>query len=377
MYMKQPLPPMGWNSYCTVNCDPTEDLILEHAEILVSSGLRDCGYIYVNIDDGWAEKERDVNGRIVARSDRFPHGMKYLTDRLHSMGLKAGIYLGCGLTTWHGDAGSLGHEFEDARTVAEMGFDYLKYDRHPCGDDPVRDTVEEYVKMGMAVKNCGREMVYNLCEHGTTNPWLWAYGVGQLWRTGFDVRDVWDGDCGIMTIVDKINGPIFSSAGVSHYNDPDMLVVGMHCQNDWMGAGCSDIEYRSIFSLWCMMSAPLLIGLDLRRMDETAKTILTNKYLISIDQDSLCMQGRVVRREESKFDIWVKPLSGVRWAVGLLNRTSEAETLSFSAEDMGLTNNIKGNLLDVWTGEVLRFDGGFSAETHGHEMKVYIFEPIF
>ena len=126
-----------------------------------------------------------------------------------------------------------------------------------------------------------------------------------------------------------------------------------------------------------MMSAPLLIGLDLRRMDETAKTILTNKYLISIDQDSLCMQGRVVRREESKFDIWVKPLSGVRWAVGLLNRTSEAETLSFSAEDMGLTNNIKGNLLDVWTGEVLRFDGGFSAETHGHEMKVYIFEPIF
>ncbi|PWM44942.1 MAG: alpha-galactosidase [Clostridiales bacterium] len=375
--IKQQLPPMGWNSYCTVNCDPTEELILEHANLMASNGLRDAGYVYVNIDDGWMEQERDKSGKLVTRADRFPHGMKYLTDKIHSLGMKAGIYLGCGVTTWHEDAGSLGYEFEDAKTIAEMGFDYLKYDRHPKEGDPVRDTIEEYVKMGVALENCGRDIVYNLCEHGTTKPWLWAYGVGQLWRTGFDVRDIWDGANGLMTIVDKINQPISAYAGVSHYNDPDMLVVGMHCQNDWMGAGCSDLEYRSIFALWCMMAAPLLIGLDIRRMDHTAKSILTNKHLIAVNQDTLCMQGRVVRSIEGKFDIWVKPLSNVRWAVGLFNRATDATAISFTAEDLGMTKNIKGSLLDVWTEKTYDLEGEFSTVVEGHEMKTYIFEPKF
>ena len=138
-----PLPPMGWNSYCTVNCDPSEKLLLDAADALCDLGLRDAGYVYVNLDDGWLEKERNANGEIVSRDAIFPHGMKYVTDYIHSKGLKAGTYLGCGFTTWNGDAGSLGHEYEDARKIAEWGFDYLKYDRHPVESDPPRDTMSE------------------------------------------------------------------------------------------------------------------------------------------------------------------------------------------------------------------------------------------
>ena len=158
-----PLPPMGWNSYCTVNCDPSEKLLLDAADALCDLGLRDAGYVYVNLDDGWLEKERNANGEIVSRDAIFPHGMKYVTDYIHSKGLKAGTYLGCGFTTWNGDAGSLGHEYEDARKIAEWGFDYLKYDRHPVESDPPRDTMSEYLKMGMAIRDCGRDIVYNLC----------------------------------------------------------------------------------------------------------------------------------------------------------------------------------------------------------------------
>lgn len=375
-------PPMGWNSYCSFECTPTEKCILESADALVETGLRDAGYVYLNIDDGWMCPERDAEGKLMARPALFPSGMKYVTDYIHAKGLKAGIYLGCGLTTWHGDAGTLGHEIEDAQSIADWGFDYLKYDKHFTEPDPPRDLQAEYIRMALALDKSGRDIIFNMCEHGSSAPWEWASGVGQLWRTGEDVRDSWnikfdDGVSCLREIVSD-NAALYPYSGVGHFNDPDMLVVGMHRQNDWMGPGCTDIEYMSHFALWCMLAAPLLIGCDIRRLTDTAKKILTNSEMIAINQDPLCVQGRIVRSEEGQFEIWVRPLSHVRWAVGMLNLSDAPRELSFTSEDLRLSPNVKASLRDIWTGESLgEFRGNeYAAATAPHEMKMIMFSPI-
>ena len=375
---------MGWNSYCTVNCDPTEEIMLRSAELLVDLGLRDAGYHYVNLDDGWLRPERAPDGTLQPRLDIFPHGMKYLTDRIHSLGLKAGIYLGCGLTTWNGDAGSLGHEFEDARAIADWGFDYLKYDRHPTKDDPPRDTVTEYIKMGLALKTCGREIVYNLCEHGTTQPWRWAAPVGQLWRTGKDIRDNWrqcenpTAGLGNLDMLDLVVADVARYGHSGGFNDPDMLITGMNEQNDWMGNGCTTEEYRSVFALWSMLAAPLLIGADLRKIDSVGLSILKTPGIIAIDQDPLCIPAERVASDPEGRDLWTRPLSDFRWAVALTNRGAERKELGFTWEDVGLSRALPVKLTDAWTGEVVAkipTAGEFSAPVARHDTAVYILEP--
>lgn len=383
--VKCPLPPMGWNSYCTVNCDPTEEIMLSAADLLVDLGLADAGYVYVNLDDGWLKKERDAEGRLMHRDDIFPHGMKYLTNYIHAKGLKAGTYLGCGLTTWNGDAGSLGHEFEDARYVAECGFDYLKYDRHPTQEDPPRDTVSEYIKMGLAVKECGRDIVYNLCEHGTTSPWLWASPVGQLWRTGKDIRDNWryaedpERGYGVLDIIDFLVADISPYGHSGGFNDPDMIVCGMREQNDWMGGGCTTEEYRSVMAIWSMLAAPLLIGADLRKIDKAGLDILKNPGIIAIDQDPLCVPARRVYHDIGGHDIWVRPLNDFKWAVAVTNRTGDAGTFGFTLEDVSLSKEVPMKATDAWTGEVVAHirNGEYSQKIARHDTAVIILEPEF
>ncbi len=380
-------PPMGWNSYCTCDCDPSEEIMLVSADLLVDLGLAEAGYVYVNLDDGWLKTDRDKNGRLQYRDDIFPRGMKFLTDYIHSKGLKAGTYLGCGTTTWHGDAGSLMHEFEDAKSIAEWGFDYLKYDRHPGEDDPCTDIVSNYTRMGLAVKECGRDMVYNLCEHGTSEPWLWARPVGSLWRTGKDIRDNWkyaerpDAGLGVMDMLDMVVVEAAKYAHSGGYNDPDMLIVGMGNQNDWMGTGCTTEEYRSVMALWCMLSSPLLIGTDLRNFaagkNLDGLEILKNRGMIAIDQDPLCIPARRVYHDQAAYDVWFKPMDDFKWAVAVTNRSAEACDIEFNFEQLGLSNEFHAKLTDAWTGDVVaeKVKGAYCTHIASHDTAVFILEP--
>lgn len=394
--LSQPAPPMGWNSYCTMNCDPTEKDVLEIARCMADNGYLKAGYNYINIDDGWLEKERDELGQLVARKDKFPRGMSFLTSRLHALGFKAGIYLGCGETTWHGDAGTLGHEFSDAKQIADWGFDYLKYDYHPAEGDPERNFIREYTKMGAALRASGRKIFYNLCEHGRSKPWLWAHGVGPMWRIGLDIRDQFDGKCGLWSVTDAMEKgmqPIADYARPGNYNDPDFLVCGMRHANDWMGPGCTDIEYRSNFGMWCFTAAPLMIGGDPRKLDATAKVILTHKGYIALDQDPLCVQGRCYKKygfdgkeysSTNGYEVWRRELSSLRWAVALFNRSSEKKELSFTYRDIELEADWEAELTDLWSGESLGIitpkkpeETVYKTLVEPHEFKILILKPRF
>lgn len=392
----QPAPPMGWNSYCSMNCDPTEKDILEIAKFMADNGYLEAGYEYINVDDGWLEKERNEKGRLVARKDKFPHGMGFLAGRLHHLGFKAGIYLGCGVTTWHGDAGSLGHEFEDARQIAGWGFDYLKYDYHPAEGDPERNFIREYTKMGAALRASGGNIFYNLCEHGRSKPWNWAHGVGPMWRIGLDIRDQFDGKCGLWSVTDAMEKgmqPIADYARPGNYNDPDFLVCGMRHANDWMGPGCTDIEYRSNFGMWCFTAAPLMIGGDPRKFDAVAKEILTHKGYIALDKDPLCVQGRCYQKKgfdgqeyslTNGYEVWRRELSSLRWAVALFNRSSEEKELSFTYRDIELEADWTAELTDLWSGESLGIitpkkpeEIVYKTLVAPHEFKILILKPRF
>ena len=394
--MSQPAPPMGWNSYCTMNCDPTEKDVLEIARCMADNGYLKAGYNYINIDDGWLEKERDEEGKLVVRKDKFPRGMSFLTSRLHALGFKAGIYLGCGVTTWHGDAGTLGHEFSDAKQIADWGFDYLKYDYHPAEGDPERNFIREYTKMGAALRASGRKIFYNLCEHGRSKPWLWAHGVGPMWRIGYDIRDQFDGNAGLWSVTDAMEKGMQSIADYArpgNYNDPDFLVCGMRHANDWMGPGCTDMEYRANFGLWCFTAAPLMIGGDPRKLDATAKGILTHKGYIALDQDPLCVQGRCYKKYgfdgkeysvTNGYEVWRRELSSLRWAVALFNRSSEKKELSFTYRDIELEADWEAELTDLWSGESLGIitpkkpeETVYKTLVEPHEFKILILKPRF
>ena len=382
-------PPMGWNSYCTCDCDPSEEIMLSAADLLIDLGLAEVGYNYVNLDDGWLKPERDANGRLQHRDDIFPRGMNFLTDYIHSKGLKAGTYLGAGLTTWHGDAGSLMHEFEDAKSCAEWGFDYIKYDRHPSEDDPCKDTVANYVRMGLAIKECGRDIIYNLCEHGTTDPWMWAQPVGQLWRTGKDIRDNWkysenpEGGLGIIDMIDMV---VCEAAKYGHkggFNDPDFLIVGCGKQNEWMGGGCTIEEYRSVMAIWSMLSAPLLIGADLRNFaagkNLDGLEVLKNRGMIAIDQDPLSIPARRIIHDPLKYDLWFKPMNDFKWAVALVNRSAAAMDIGFTFEEIGLSAELPVKLTNAWNGETVadKVKGEYSTNVARHDTAVFIIEPSF
>jgi len=306
-------PPMGWNSWNHFHGQIDDATVRAIADAMASSGMKDAGYTYVNIDDTW-EQARDANGRITTNR-KFPN-MKALADYVHSKGLKIGIYSSPGPFTCAGYEGSYGHEMDDARTYAEWGIDYLKYDW--CGAGRMYKDSEMqaiYQKMGDALRTVGRPIVYSLCQYGRQDVWKWGAEVGgNLWRTTGDISDNWDSMTRIGFGQDEL-GPY---AKPGHFNDPDMLEIG--------NGGMSDAEYRTHMSLWALLSAPLLAGNDLRSMTPETVKILTNRDVIAIDQDLLGRQGRRVRKD-GDVEIWTKPLSGGATAIGVFNRSaSEAST---------------------------------------------------
>jgi len=333
-------PPMGWNSWNGFGCNVDEKLIRETADAMVSSGMKDAGYQYLVIDDCW-HGERDERGFIRPDASRFPSGMKTLGDYIHSKSLKFGIYSDVGAKTCGGRPGSRGHEYQDAMTYASWGVDYLKYDW--CNSEGF-NPVGAYTTMRDALRSTGRPIVLSICEWGQNKPWEWAKNIGHLWRTTGDITACWDCEenhgtwsrWGVLRIVD-MQKPIRNYAGPGHWNDPDMLEVGN---------GMTPAEDRAHFSMWAMLSAPLMAGNDLRKMSTESRQILTNRDVIAVDQDQLGIPA-FPAISENGLEIWAKPLSNENWAICFLNRSSESKAGSFSWKNSYIDDTLSSRHLDA------------------------------
>jgi len=332
-------PPMGWNSWNAFGLDINSKIVMAVADSMVSKGLAAAGYQYIVIDDGW-QIDRDENGKIIVDSTRFPEGIKYLADYVHSKGLKFGIYTCCGTKTCGGRPGSYGYEAIDAKTYAEWGVDFIKEDW--CFTDGL-DTRAQYKIMSDAIRATGRPMLLSLCEWGVSSPWEWAKGVGAMWRTTNDIQDCFDcirnwGGMGWVPILEK-NVNLAPFAGPGHWNDPDMLEVG--------NKALTPTECRSHFAMWCMLAAPLIAGNNISTMNDTIKDIFTAPEIIAIDQDPLGIQGTRIRNDAG-LQVWQKPLNDGCVAVALLNVTTSPASMHVTLDEIGFKKGIAGSVRDLW-----------------------------
>jgi alpha-galactosidase len=360
-------PPMGWNSWNYFADKVTDKDIRAAADDLVETGMKDAGYVYVNIDDTW-EAERDASG-VLHTNSKFPD-MKALADYVHSKGLKIGIYSGPGPKTCGGYVASLGHEEQDAKMYAGWGIDYLKYDL--CSFIPAvmekqapHDMAQQmrlmeaaYVKMGKALKATGRPIVFSLCQYGWDAPWEWAPALGgNLWRTTDDINPTWDR---IYAILSQQEG-LEKYAGPGHWNDPDMLEVG--------NGKLTLAENRTHFSMWAMLAAPLLAGNDLPHMKPEIKAILTNRDVIAIDQDALGKQGSRIY-SDGEVDVWTRHLSGGAMAIAILNAADNGRFAShpfhLNLARLGLHGSQQGK--DLWTGKEIELTNEMPIELGTHDI---------
>lgn len=366
-------PPMGWNSWNKFACDVNENVVKAAADAMVSSGMKYAGYQYIVIDDCW-QISRDSNGNIVTDATRFPSGIKSLADYVHSKGLKFGIYSDAGTNTCQGRPGGRGHEYQDAVMYASWGVDYLKYDWCSAG---TQDAPASYATMAAALKATGRPIVFSICEWGTHKPWLWgAEAGGNLWRTTDDITDrfegriKWpDGKCcsnSVLSILDQ-EADLYSYAGPGHWNDADMLEVG--------NGGMTNTEYRTHFSLWCLLAAPLMAGNDLANMSAETKAILTNREVIAVDQDALGAQGRRVKKDGDS-EVWSKEMKDGSRTVILLNRSASEASISVAWTDIGYPDHVSASVRDLWAAKDLgKFTGSFQASVPGHGVVMVIVKP--
>ena len=344
-------PPMGWSSWNKFATDIDDKTVREVADAMVRSGLRDAGYLYVNIDDGW-QGQRDQNG-VLQPNSKFPD-MKNLSDYVHARGLKLGIYTSPGLKSCAGFEGSYGHIEQDAKTYAAWGIDYLKYDL--CSGEALyhtKDTVyATYQQMGEALAATGRPIMYSLCEYGRFDVGSWGRAVGgNLWRTTGDIEDTYEA---MARIGFEKNG-VPNHTGPGGWNDPDMLEVG--------NGGMSTVEYQTHMSLWAMMAAPLMLGNDVRQMTPETLSLLSNREVIAVDQDKAGVQGLPVKKD-GKIEIWTKRLADGSTAVGIFNRGDIDANSSITWADLGLTPR---KVRDLWTHSNLSVDKGyaFTIARHG------------
>jgi alpha-galactosidase len=359
-------PPMGWNSWNYFAERVDDKGIRAAADQLVSTGMKDAGYVYVNIDDTW-EGERDASG-VLHTNAKFPD-MKALADYVHSKGLKIGIYSSPGPKTCAGYAGSLGHEEQDAKMYAQWGIDYLKYDL--CSFIPevmqkeaptdkaaqMRIMIDAYGKMNKALKATGRPIVYSLCQYGWDSVWEWGPSVGaNLWRTTGDISPDWDR---MYVILSQQEG-LEKYAGPGHWNDPDMLEVG--------NGKLNLAENRTHFSIWAMLAAPLLAGNDLPNMKPEIKAILTNRDVIAIDQDSLGKQGARVY-SDGEVDVWTRQLTGGAFAIAVVNVGSDrysTHPFHLNLRKLGLGGTQAGE--DLWKGKAIELTDNMPLELASHDI---------
>jgi len=334
-------PPMGWNSWNTFGVEINEKLVHDLVDAMAEKGFKEAGYEYFVLDDGWMAMERDKNGLLVGDPVKFPSGMKALGDYIHAKGLKFGIYNCAGNKTCAGFPGSRGFEFQDARTYASWGVDYLKYDW--C-NTPKLNAEGAYMTMRDAIKAAGRPMVFSICEWGDNEPWKWGKDVGHLWRVSGDIINCWDCEAGhgswsswgVWKII-NMHKDLRKYSGPGHWNDYDMMEVGN---------GMTDSEDRSHFAMWVMLNSPLIMGNDLRTVSpETLKT-LTNKELIAVNQDKLGIQGLRFLNED-KMEIWVKPLENDEWALVFINMDDETKDFTMNWQKHPISDDLNGKYLDL------------------------------
>lgn len=350
-------PPMGWNSWNMFGPKVTDRDVREIADAVVNTGLKDCGYEYVVIDDCWSVKDhRDSNGDLVPDPERFPDGIKPVADYVHSKGLKFGIYSDAAEKTCAGFPGSYGFEQQDAHLWASWGVDFLKYDY--CYAPPDQATaIERYTRMGDALHSCGREILFSICEWGGRSPHLWARQAGgQMWRSTGDVIDSWVSilhgtwwGLGIDPAIDlAVN--LHPYAGPGGWNDMDMLVVGLNGKGQVPGNGASFHEYRTQVSMWSILCSPLMIGCDIRAMSVETAGLLMNREVLAVNQDTLGKQAVRIKKD-GNLEVWRKPLADGSLALALLNRGSTGRDIELTAGEIGLLDSHGGVIRDLWKQE--------------------------
>ena len=363
-------PPLGWNSWNVFHENINEKQIQEIADAMVSSGLKDAGYIYLNLDDNWMDTKRDAQGNLQNNPKTFPSGMKAIADYVHAKGLKFGLYGDRGKRTchhynskWDSQSGSNGHEEQDAKKLAEWGVDYWKYDN--CDSDP-NTQEKDYTAMSKALRNSGRDIVFSIC--------MWEYKewmpkIANLWRTTFDIGPEWISTSwyrGVYEIIDA-NNKYWQIAKPGHWNDPDMLEVG--------NRGLSYEEQRSQMTMWSIMAAPIMISSDVRSMSNETKELYLNKDMIAINQDSLGVQGHRISDVNGK-QVWTKPLKNGDIAVALLNNNSSTQTVECNFADLGVEGEVE--VRDAWKKKDLGPLSHVSIElpAHGSALLRLVVKPV-
>ena len=363
-------PPLGWNSWNVFHENINENQIKEVADAMVNSGLKDAGYIYLNLDDNWMDTKRDAQGNLQNNPTTFPSGMKALADYVHAKGLKFGLYGDRGKRTchhynsnWQSQSGSNGHEEQDAKKLAEWGVDYWKYDN--CDSDP-NTQEKDYTAMSKALRNSGRDIVFSICMWEYKD---WMPKIANLWRTTFDIGPAWISQSwyrGVYEIIDA-NNKYWQIAKPGHWNDPDMLEVGNN--------GLTYEEQRSQMTMWSIMAAPIMISSDIRKMSNETKELYLNKDMIAINQDSLGVQGHRISDKNGK-QVWTKPLKNGDIAVALLNNNSSTQTVECTFADIGVDGEVE--VRDAWQKKDLGARSSVSIElpAHGSALLRLIVKPV-
>lgn len=338
-------PPMGWNSWNTFGFNINDKLVRETADAMVEKGLLEAGYNYLVIDDGWQAKTRDANGNLMPDADKFPEGIEKTIEYVHSKGLKFGIYSCAGTLTCGSFPGSYQHEFDDARTFAKWGVDFLKYDN--CAKPSGIDDELLYRRMAMALRHSGRDILFSACSWGEYDTLRWARESGaHIWRSTCDIADNWVSMKDIA--MSQFNHTPYN--GSYSFNDMDMLIAGMYGDGHVGVGGCNDDEYQSHFALWSIMMSPLMIGCDVRKINDATLELLTNKELIAINQDIECRPPRCYKiHKDSEYYGAVKLLSDGDYAFAMFN---------FSDEDCIIENNLNIKFWDIG----LPIDCGYAFE---------------
>eukprot|EP00735_Rhodelphis_limneticus_P010352 TRINITY_DN3085_c0_g1::TRINITY_DN3085_c0_g1_i1::g.22263::m.22263 TRINITY_DN3085_c0_g1::TRINITY_DN3085_c0_g1_i1::g.22263 ORF type:complete len:432 (+),score=122.66,sp/Q42656/AGAL_COFAR/44.71/8e-114,Melibiase/PF02065.13/1.2e-22,Melibiase/PF02065.13/0.00058,Glyco_hydro_97/PF10566.4/9.8e-08,TrbC/PF04956.8/0.011,Raffinose_syn/PF05691.7/0.037,DUF1724/PF08350.5/0.26 TRINITY_DN3085_c0_g1_i1:41-1336(+) len=398
-------PPMGWNSWNQFLCNIDENLVKQTADAIVDTGLAKLGYSYVVMDDCWHASSRDEQGRLQPNKERFPSGIPALAEYVHSRGLKFGIYSDIGTHTCQKLPGSHGHFDVDAQTFADWGVDYIKMDFCSRTDEQGKNPATDYKAFSESIKKSGREMLYSVCNWGWREPWDWAGEFAQMWRTTSDIYPWWHR----VTVISELNAKHGEAAGPGHWNDPDMLEVGVEGRifNKPWGAETSLTvrESQAHFSLWAMLAAPLIMGVDVRTLHTRPDIldILSNPEVIAIDQDPLGVQGNLVqdhvrgkveagvclsvKEKCAHTQVWMRPLSDNRVALGLFNRGDDfnennalfsSETIAVNLSELGLNPAQTYHVRDVWAHKDLgQVSGQFSSNALlPHELQLVVLTPV-
>ena len=364
-------PPMGWNSWNTFGSDINETLIKEVADAMVSTGLKDAGYEYVVIDDCWAKRKRNADGLMEADPAKFPSGMKALADYIHSKGLKFGMYSCAGTQTCAGYPGSFDHEFEDAKMFADWDVDFLKYDF--CYKPRLAAGPILYNRMGMALKASGREILFSACNWGSDDVGKWIRSTGaHMYRSTGDISDSFGSFKNIA--MSQIN--LLSHSGPGCYNDIDMLICGMYSKgNVGYSGGCNDIEYRTHFALWSLFASPLMIGCDVRSMNDETLAILKNAALIAINQDEEARPPFLFSgNPDSNRVIMFRHMSNNEYITAFFNFDDNDGYVYGEFYDIGLTvaSGYALEFTDIFTGETVgTFTENYGTHIKSHDCKIY------